>query len=307
MTAFQIFTEKIRKGIMAYCADTCMVELNEVTKNNGKVYHGITIIKRDCNISPTIYLDDLYQQYTDGVTLSKIMERIIEIYEKYRIDQGLDLHFLTDFALASERVLFKLIGYEKNRALLKELPHIRFLDMAIVFYCSIQHDTLGSMSIPIKNGLCRMWDTDAKELLTLAKNNTPRILQADLMDMKELINAMGEMDIAAEKETVGESLPDGAPSFMEMYVLSNRQKHYGAACIRYPGILRQCAQKAGDDLLILPSSVHEVLLVPKRTGISVDEYKKMVYEINRTQVAWEDILTDSVYYYDREKDIIVQY
>lgn len=301
MTAFQTFMEKIRKGILAYCADGCTVELSEVTKNNGRVYHGLTIIEKGSNISPTIYVDELYQQYADGTTLSRIVERIIEIYEKYKVDQRMDLRFLTDFAEVRERVLFKLIGYEKNREQLWELPHIRFLDMAIVFYCSIRHDTLGSMSVPVKNDLCRMWDTDAKELFLLAENNTPKMRQVELIDMQEAVSALeGIYGVDAEEEMGFES------ARMAMYVLSNRQKQYGAACIRYPNILRQCAEKMGDDLLILPSSVHEVLLVPQRAGVAIDEYKRMVYEINRTQVAWEEVLTDSVYYYDRKRDIIIQ-
>lgn len=279
MTAFEVFIEKIKKGMIEYCGEEYRVELDEVRKNNGVVYHGITVIGKQENISPTIYVDELFREYTEGMTLGQVMEKIIGIYEKHKIKQKIDVHFLTDYDWVKERVLYKLIGYEKNKELLKEIPHIRFLDMAIVFYCSILQDTLGSATVLIKNGLCRMWSVDAKELFAFAERNTPRILPPRIVDMRELIGEEGAGNL-------------------RMYVLTNQQKQFGAISILYPQVLERFVKEAGAELWILPSSIHEVILMPKGKGTYGEELREMVTEINRTQVACEEVLTDSVYYYD---------
>ncbi len=301
MTAFQTFMEKIRKGISEYCGEAYRVEIDEIEKNNGKEYHGITITEIGSNISPTIYLDELYQKYVEGLPLSAIMKKVIEIYEKYRIDQKIDVGFLTDFSWVKEHILFKLVGYEKNKEQLQEIPHIKLLDMAIVFYCGMLHDTLGSITVLVKNELCRMWNTNAEELLALAEVNTPRIMQTAFLGMGDIVKELGNVEDTEIAETAAAWENCLEEEEIRMYVLTNRQKQFGAACIRYPNVLQQMAERLNDSFLILPSSVHEVILVPERTVLSVKEFKRIVYEINRTHVAWEEVLTDSVYRYDREK------
>lgn len=288
MTGFEHFIEKIKKGMQEYCGEGCCVEVNEVRKNNDMIYHGITVIREGENVSPTIYIDELYQEYQEGMTLVQSLKHVIELYEKYKIDQKLDMSFLTDYEWIKNRVLYRLIGYEKNQELLKEVPHVRFLDMAVVFYCRILHDTFGSANVLLKNGLCRMWSVGAEELLLLAEKNTPRVLPKKLMDLWELTG----------EATAGDA---------QMYVLTNQQKQFGAAVILYKGVLEEFTEKLGKEFWILPSSIHEVILLSKNGMFSGDDLKKMVIEINRTQVACEDVLTDSVYYYDAGSKKIKQF
>ena len=83
------------------------------------------------------------------------------------------------------------------------------------------------------------------------------------------------------------------------------QKMNGAACMFYPGVLEDFGKKLGRDFYLLPSSVHEVILVPADETVSKEALWEIVTDINRTQVAEEEILADSVYYYDRKKDRIL--
>ena len=297
MTAFQIFMEKIRKGVSEYCGETCVVELSEIRKNNGIVYHGITVTAEDVNISPTLYVDDLYREYTEGKTLGQIMEQVIARYEKHKVKGNIDLHFLMDFSWVKEHILYKLVGYEENREFLQEVPHIRYLDMALVFYCSILNDAFGSATVLVKNGFCRLWDVEAKDLLLLAEKNTPRILPEEILDMRKML---GQISDIGKPEPELEEVP------CRMYVLTNKQKQFGAVAILYPEVLKQFAEKMNSNLILLPSSVHEVILVPERDRCEIHTFQEMVREINRTQVDWEEVLTDSVYYYDRVKNQVTQ-
>ena len=91
---------------------------------------------------------------------------------------------------------------------------------------------------------------------------------------------------------------------LPMYVLSNQQKLFGAACMLYPGVLKEFAKKLQNDFFILPSSVHEIILVPAEKGTDKDTLREIVTDINRTQVAEDEVLADSVYYYNRDKEQI---
>lgn len=279
MTEFENFAEKIKRGMQEYCGKNYVVELNEVRKNNGTVYHGITIIGEGENMSPTIYVDELYTEYKKGIALGEILKRVIDVYEKHKIREPLDMSFLLDYDWVKERVVYKLIGYEKNKEMLREVPHIRFLDMAVVFYCRILHDTFGSAAVLVKNELCRMWHMETEDLYAYAEQNTPRLLPQKLMDLKEL-NGGNEI------------------WNLKMYVLTNQQKRFGAGSILYSGMVEEIAEMIGTSFWILPSSVHEVILLPQSKGISGNCLKEMVAEVNKTQLSDEEILTDSVYYYD---------
>ncbi len=107
------------------------------------------------------------------------------------------------------------------------------------------------------------------------------------------------------QEVVGQMMEDLEEVKMPMYVLTNRQKLYGAACMLYPGVLKEFGRQLGQDFYILPSSVHEVILVPGETGAEHGALQKIVKEINQTQVAEDEVLADSVYYYSRGEDRIL--
>ena len=97
-------------------------------------------------------------------------------------------------------------------------------------------------------------------------------------------------------------LKDYVPS--DMYVLTNESKLNGAACILYENVLYDFAQKLGADLYILPSSVHEVILLPKLSMFEKDELVNMVKEVNTEGVAADEVLSDHVYEYNRTERLI---
>ena len=85
-----------------------------------------------------------------------------------------------------------------------------------------------------------------------------------------------------------------------MYVLSNKSKLNGSGCLFYHNLLHNLCEKLECDLYILPSSIHEVILIPAYDHDSYDELTSMVKEVNSTQLSKEEILSDHVYFYSRE-------
>lgn len=292
MTTYQNFLEKLVNGLSRHYGEQYKIKITQVKKNNGVIHSGITITYQDSNISPTIYMEELYERYLDGEPLSDIMRKIMRIYDDCKIEGTVDTQFICDFEKVRDRIVYKLIGYETNRELLRETPHIPFLDMAIVCYVSLFHDRLGSTSVLIRNDTYHMWGIDEKELLALAEKNTPRILPADLVDMRREV-----------KNAAGEAYEEREEAYM--YLLTNRRRQYGAACILYPQVLAEFAGRTGKNFYILPGSVHEMILVPERRGLQVQAFREIVRSVNRTQLCPEEVLTDSVYFYDRKKEKIL--
>ena len=90
---------------------------------------------------------------------------------------------------------------------------------------------------------------------------------------------------------------------VSFYILTNSMKLYGPGCIQYQGMLEQDAERIGSGFYVLPGSVHEVIIVPsdKCRLETARELKNIVKSINGTQLPEYDMISDSVYYYNREE------
>lgn len=325
---FQKFTEKIKKAVQEYYGEEVTVVMNQVVKNNGVTLDGLTIMLKEKNVAPTIYLNSFYEQYKDGKTCSEIVGNIIKVYECSKIEENIDMDFFLKYEQVKPKIVYKLINYGKNKDLLKDVPHFKYLDLAIVFYCLIANDTFGNATILIRNSHCDIWKITAEKLYENAKQNTPRLLKYELKNMKEVMkelfsdnlkkeirhtnrqNKNEEADFEMGEEWIADVVAQmvksskGDSEDIPMYVLSNQSRIHGAACILYQDIMKNFADCLGKDIYILPSSVHEVILVPAGKGESVKQFSDMVREVNETQVEEEEILSDCVYFYSRKNQEI---
>jgi hypothetical protein len=258
---------------------------------------GLTIQENNCNISPTIYLNYYYDELLTGKPLSVICDHILQTYHSSKPDENIDVSFYTNYENISNKILFKLIHAKKNEELLKEIPHILYLDLAIVFYCLISTTPGGSATILIHNQHLNFWNIQTSDLYQQALCNTPSLLKVELKNMNTIMQELfidGQLDDCMEA--------DSSP----MYVLTNTQKLYGAGCILYTDVLNQFATRLDTDLYILPSSIHEVILLPADPDTSVEELNQMVCDVNETQVLSEEILSDHVYFYSlSQKELLI--
>lgn len=296
---FEEFKNKMLEASNKYFKEGTRAVINQVTKNNGVQLHGLTIMEDGCNIAPTIYLDGLYESYREGTTFSELFHRIVKAYEENKIEESINIEFFTEYESVRHRIVYKLINYDKNRELLEDIPHIQYLDLAIVFYCLMICDTFGNGSILIHNSHCKMWNVEAAQLYEDARANTPLLLGAELKSMEEVISDLVEQSEFADSQQLEEDVRD-----VPMYVLSNKTKIHGAACILYENVVKDFADYLNRDIFILPSSVHEVILVPSQGAQKAQNLVEMVREVNETQVEEEEILSDSVYYFSREDGLM---
>lgn len=300
---FTSFKTLVRDEVAKRTGEQFHVRINDVTKNNGVVLSGITMLQDDNNISPTIYLNKYYEAYENGdITLRCIVDEVLDTYERNKVNQSVDMRFFMNYERIKDRIIFKLIHAERNKELLKDIPHIRYLDFAVVFQCLISDEMFGNATIMIHNAHLKIWEITENELYEKAIKNTPVLQRYDIKTMKDVLCEMMLLEEMEGKEILNkneyiEDLQDATP----MYVLSNRTKVQGASCILYPNILKDFASAVKSDFYILPSSVHEVILLPAQGDEDKEGLKRMVCEVNETQVEREEVLSDSVYYYSQEK------
>lgn len=283
---YQEFTEKVVELLRDRMGDEYSVRSAEVMKNNGVAYTGVVMMREADNMSPTIYLEEMYRQYCVGTGMEKIVDGIVELYHEKMQNVNLDMAFFEDYEKVKDRIFHKLVNYEKNRKLLEDVPYFAWYDLAIVFYYALEEKVLGSASILIHNSHLAMWGKTAEELYETAEGNMRRNMPELLVPMYRLV-----------EEMTGLKMKEAAS--LDMYVLTNQEKLNGASVMLYSQKIGELAEELGTDLLILPSSVHEVLLLPDDS--EHDFYRQMVREVNETQVEPEEVLSDHLYRYDRKK------
>ncbi len=308
------FQEKIKKALQEYGGSEMTVRISKVRKNNGHILTGVSMYKPGSNITPTLYIDDYLKRYEEGITFGEIMKDIIYMLENYAIDREMDISFFTEWDRAKRRIVYRLINAEKNEELLKEVPYIPFMDLAIVFYYLMGDKSMGNASIMIHKKHLAVWEVEEKSLYDVAVKNTHKMLPYAIQNISQLMRdvlfenigkQMGEKG-CTDKECVEEitdrMMEQLSPIHQQvnMYVLSNNSRYYGAACILYKDLLRKFAESHDADIYILPSSVHEMILLPDRGGEDPVKLAEMVRDVNDTQLSPEEVLSDSVYYYDRK-------
>lgn len=294
---FTNFTTLVQREVEKRAGENYRVKLNDVMKNNGVVLRGITLMQDDSNISPTIYLNPYYDAYENGdTTLGTVIDEVIDTYERNKINRSIDMKFFLNYETVRSRIIFKLINTEKNRELLRDVPYIPFHDLSIVFQCLVSEERFGNASILIHNVHLQLWKVNARELYECALENTPLLQGYELADMNTVLEEMKELGGIDDEEI--EDMQQEVP----MYVLSNKSRINGASCILYKDILKDFAMVVDKDLYVLPSSIHEVILLPSDGTQESEQLKEMVREINQSQVEKEEVLSDSVYYYRRSDD-----
>ena len=286
-----------KQTVLAFLKDklhpSTRITIQPFLKNNHVVLDGLVILEENANISPTIYLNPFYQKLQNGIPLSHILLDILQCYHRYKPDRNMELPLFTDYRIVAPNIVYRLIHYEQNRDLLSDLPHQRFLDLALIYYYLIPSASIGNAAVRIHNHHLRLWHISKEELFATARQNTPKLLPSVSLSMNTIFERY--------QKDCPSFCPDTPDTDSPLFLLSNTTRLYGAAVMLYPKLLEDFAHSAADDIFLIPSSIHEVLLFPAGLcGRSMaDALNKMVQEVNLTHLSKEDVLSDHVYFYSR--------
>lgn len=290
---YQEFLTDIHTQLSLRMEENVSLQIQKIAKNNGMSYDGLIIMRPDLNISPTIYLTPYYQRYLEGVSMEDIYLDILETYHRHLPNENFDTSIFTDYEKAKKRLVMRLVHFDRNRELLSEIPHYRYLDFAVIFYCLLQADEKNQASILIYRHHLDLWGIDKDTLYRTALANTPVLLPYQLESMSSILQNMLHED---SEEMTSQKFP--------IYVLSNQYHTNGAGTILYDGLLQRIADDFQQDLIVLPSSIHEVLLIPVNEILDYTQFSDMVKEVNETQLTDDEILSDHVYLFSREDRIL---
>lgn len=291
---YQQFVTVTNEKINGLLSQGTISQQHTTLKNNGIKRTGLTFSQMGVNISPTIYLEEYYHHFQNGMELDEIVERILSLYQEVKYEHNWDIDQIQSFPAVADKLAFKLIHFEKNNELLKKIPYIKYFDLAIVFFLLVETTEKGAATILITQDILNYWQITLEELHDYALRNTPRILQPDFKPMKQVIYEMMNLEYDDDMQ----------PEDNHMYVLSNQYRHFGAGCILYDRVLEDIGNQLHEDFYILPSSIHEVIILPVSCDLTSGSLDEMIIDINETQVSEEDVLSDHAYYYCREDGIL---
>lgn len=263
-------------------AEDELVERQEMLKNNGVVAIGLTVRKKDSQVAPIIYLEEFYEKHLLGVPVEMLSEFLVR--KSREIPPAPNCHYeeITDFSKIKNQVVYKLVNAEKNKKLLEKVPNLPILDFAIIFYWMVPAGDDEYGSVLIRNSHMNLWKIPISLLYQCAKQNTPRLLPCAFAPLSDFV-----------KEFSGE-LWEESP----LYILSNKMGLNGAASLLYPGMPGKIYEKLKRNYYLLPSSIHEFLVVPDCEMVEPENLRSIVQEVNATQLRTEELLSDNIYYFD---------
>lgn len=301
---YETFCTHVKLRVQELKGEDVCVCIQKSLKNNGQELVSLVIKEKEAEVVPSLYLEGFYRQYECGMCFEEVLEKILATYEEYQWQENVDFSFFFQFEKVKSRIVYKLINQKENQKLLEKIPWFPVLDLALVFYCLLPEDFQIKASIPIDNSHLEIWGIQREELYEAAYINTPELLTFHIEPIRNVLERLIE---ESQGDLSGELLDEMEDNIMNlpdenagMYVLSNCNRVFGAACILYPEVLRNFAKEMGMNLFVLPSSIHEVLLIPDHGSFSISEFQWLVREVNTTQVEREERLSDSVYYYRQE-------
>ena len=286
---YQEFLQNIKVTIGNQIESTCTVDIKQIQKNNGTTLDGLIITNPKINIAPTIYLNPYYHRYLGGHSMYDIYEDIMSTYKEVMPDKNLDIEFYKHFDTVKNTVTMKLINFDKNIDLLKDIPHVRFHDLAIVFQAQVFQNKEELGTITIHDSHLDAWDITISELYQEALANSPKLCPVEILNINEIMK------------------PPILNTYLDphMYIITNTRRIYGASCILYDGVLKSLSEQLNSDLILIPSSIHEFLAVPASIGSTYEYVNSMINEVNTNAVLDNEVLSDHAYYYSLAKDKVL--
>ena len=290
---YQQFIEEVERRVKEKIKgnETITVYIHTAVKNNGKERKGITVSEKGIHISPTIYLEEYFQQFQEGKPIEKIVEKILQLYEEVKCSHPCEESLLQNYEELKGKFACKLIHRGKNEKLLNDIPYVPWMDLAIVGFVLLEVSPYGTATVLVRKEHLEIWGLTEAQLFAEAKKNTPILLPYQFCPMRKLL-----------REICPYAVDEGEEEEESLYVLSNKLRSFGAASMLYEGILEKVGQKLGENYYILPSSIHEVIVVPESKSPVKQDLEEMVREINETQVEEEEVLSDRVYYFSRKEN-----
>ena len=289
---YEAFAETFKTHMEQELGKAAEVSFSSMEKLNAVGWEGLAVRKKGEQDAAVLSLRRMYQAYREGG-----MGRAAEA--AFRVLAGKpDIHiadFPGDWEKQKGSIRPVLVSAGWNEKLLTELPHRKFLDLAVTYRLEAEEKAYRASTF-VKDWFLKHWGITEEELWEAAMENLTRE-EYEAKPLTEILEGILGTNLGELFDTDSKQFQN----YPVMYVLTNRGVHYGAAGMLREDLLKAFSEQTESSFYILPSSVHETILVAEQPGIDSMSFKEMVSSINEGEVEQEEWLSESVYYYDREK------
>ena len=297
------FVSSLKKRMEDQLGEEYVIRFVQVPKNNGQIWDSFTVARKDVNISAAVFLNDFYQEYCSGTPFQDVVQRFGKVCRMFCRESSIDASFFTDPVFVRKHVFPKLVNAARNRELLTKLPHRLFLNLAVIYYIRYDDGWMRECSVLANRDYLRIWNMTEDEIHQKAFENLEQMDPWECMPMGEMMDDL--LCSEGSGPVPEEETADLGAAGRELYVLTGKKRLNGSIWITRPGVLKAVGERMGTDYYVLPSSVHECILMPYKSLPDSYELACFVREVNNTQVPAEDILADAVYLYDRKEEQLV--
>lgn len=289
---FQEFVDAVFRDVEEKAAGKFKVQVHDTVKNNGIRLTGIAAVEESGG--PCVYLNEPYREYQDGeMQYDEIVDEVFyQLADSRNALQGIDIEKFKKWENIQGNIRAKLVNMERNQEQLKTMPHRMFLDLAVVYYVMVidRGEEIGMFLI--HHGHMEVWGKDEEALYQTAMQNMRADGKADFFSMETLIKQVCGAPPMDRWQDTG------------MYILTNRNKRFGASELLDKGTLRMMADQMGDGFIVLPSSIHECIVLRPRVPSKYKDLSYMVRAVNDAEVSEEERLSDHVYAYSGKEETL---
>jgi len=289
------YIEQVKLRIKEYLpADLNDVEVTVIPreKNNGVLFHGISIHHPKEAVSPLLYAEDYFELLKRGMGMGDTLHLMVDNYilarNEIKVQNNIDL----SYDHIKSNLFLCVVNAERNQELLKNIPHQKLEDLAVVYRSLACTDGEQFGSMLINNQLMEYWNVDQGEIHEQALKNMGSLFTLEFCGLTQKI--LGMLDVPLEE----------IPFDQNLLLLSNDLDYYGAAYLSCPDVLQGVSEKMGGDFLIIPSSVHELIIMKDMADTDIGALIETVREVNRTELTEADFLSDNIYRYDSQKQTL---
>ena len=294
-TEYRSFMEKLEDTLSEMLEDLQPVKVGSIyyMKNNGVVNEELQSYSPERKIGKVLDPKPFFERHLAGTQIEQLADEIIDFYLKEEPEEISQIwKNIRNYESVKSRIFLRVVNYNDNQMLLSLCPHIPVVDLALTFRIEISDVNDSLLSMTVDQNIFKNWAIDFETLKKDAMKNTMRKFPADIISVFQFLNSFLDDFERDELEDLHENF----------FAITNKRKINGATAVFYPGVLKALAEKIGSDLYLMPSSIHEMMVVPCDDCEDVSLLKCAVHDANETVVSKEERLSGSVYRYSRADD-----
>lgn len=296
---FNEFRKKVKEALPDFLTDdlkNAEIKDTAVNKLQGESYSGISVTPEGSRVGVSINLEDAFLDYQTGSQFTAVMNRLADtLVGTLGEREQFDLGFLADYSAVKDMLTIEVVGKDQNAEMLQSVPHQEMEDLAAVYRIDLGETENGNATVLITNEMMRNYGLTPDQLHQDALDAAQHTMKYSIRSMDEVLTGMAQSMGIEQEQPVMFSSP--------LYVATTERDMFGAGVLAVPSFFEDAAEKLDGNFYVLPSSVHEILLLPDRFAPEPQLLKEMVQDVNANEVDPKDRLSDNVYHYDAKERI----